>query len=336
MVHAVDQVLDGELVMDPLVAQSLTRRRRHRSDDIEWLISFLTQREREVLRRIVTGQSTEEMARDMAVTRSTARTHVQNVLQKLGVHSRLQAVAAVANRARGDLRRPGGPDMATHLNVAVADRQLTFADSVARRLLAQGVAAATAHTSLEALLADLAENPADVVLLDWSLCSSLERCAARAARAPARDPGRGRRRPARAAPDRGSHAGGALGWAPKDISFEQLVSGLLTVSRGDRWVPEGLVALLLEAMTRPGDSEPGERLLYPLTRREREVLQCMVDGLSRWETAVALSMSPNTVRTHVQSVLHKLNVHSSLRAVALAREAGLSARPQIPHQRPGN
>jgi two-component system nitrate/nitrite response regulator NarL len=98
VVRAVDQVLDGELVIDPLVAQSLTQRRRHRSDDIEWLISFLTQREREVLRRIVTGQSTEEMARDMAVTRSTARTHVQNVLQKLGVHSRLQAVAAVAGR----------------------------------------------------------------------------------------------------------------------------------------------------------------------------------------------------------------------------------------------
>ncbi|MGN6574424.1 MAG: response regulator [Nocardioides sp.] len=98
VVRAVDQVLDGELVIDPLVAQSLTQRRRHRSDDVEWLISFLTQREREVLRRIVTGQSTEEMAREMSVTRSTARTHVQNVLQKLGVHSRLQAVAAVAGR----------------------------------------------------------------------------------------------------------------------------------------------------------------------------------------------------------------------------------------------
>lgn len=107
VVRAVDQVLEGELVIDPLVAQSLTQRRRHRSDDVEWLISFLTQREREVLRRIVTGQSTEEMARDMAVTRSTARTHVQNVLQKLGVHSRLQAVAAVAGRPEADPSRTG-------------------------------------------------------------------------------------------------------------------------------------------------------------------------------------------------------------------------------------
>jgi DNA-binding NarL/FixJ family response regulator len=226
--------------------------------------------------------------------------------------------------------------MDSPLNVAVADRQLTFADSVARRLHAQGVAVATAHTSLDALLSDLAQNPADVVLLDWSLCPSLDE-ALRVLRE--HHPGAGvvvvgdRREPHRIV---AAMQSGALGWAPKDISFDQLVVGLLTVSRGDRWVPEGLVALLLEAMTRPGDAGPSERLLHPLTRREREVLQCMVDGLSRWETAVALGMSPNTVRTHVQSVLHKLNVHSSLRAVALAREAGLTARPQIPHQRPGS
>ena len=226
--------------------------------------------------------------------------------------------------------------MASQLNVAVVDRQLTFADSVARRLLAQGVAAATAHTSLEGLLADLGRHPADVVLLDWSLCTSLDEalCALRKSHPETRVVVVGDRRD----PHRivAAMQAGALGWAPKDISFEQLVSGLDTVSRGDRWVPEGLVAILLEAMTRPGDAGPSERLLHPLTRREREVLQCMVDGLSRWETAGVLGMSPNTVRTHVQSVLHKLNVHSSLRAVALAREAGLSARPpQIPHQRPG-
>jgi DNA-binding NarL/FixJ family response regulator len=227
--------------------------------------------------------------------------------------------------------------MESHLNVAVADRQLTFADSVAQRLLAQGVAVATAHTSLEELLVDLAGNPVDVVLLDWSLCPSLED-ALRTLRE--RHPDvrvvvvGDRREPHRIV---AAMQSGALGWAPKDISFEQLVSGLRTVSRGDRWVPDGLVAVLLEAMTRPGDAAPSERLLHPLTRREREVLQCMVDGLSRWETAVTLGMSPNTVRTHVQSVLHKLNVHSSLRAVALAREAGLSARPpQVPHQRPGS
>jgi two-component system nitrate/nitrite response regulator NarL len=107
--RAVERVAEGDIVLDPLVVQDLTRRPRPRHDDIEWLIGFLTRREREVLRRIVMGQSTQEMAVDMHVSRSTARTHVQNVLQKLGVHSRLQAVAAVSRRSPdlGWLSAPG-------------------------------------------------------------------------------------------------------------------------------------------------------------------------------------------------------------------------------------
>src|SRR5690349_9859569 len=110
--------------------------------------------------------------------------------------------------------------MDSPLNVAVADRQLTFADSVARRLHAQGVAVATAHTSLDALLSDLAQNPADVVLLDWSLCPSLDE-ALRVLRE--HHPGAGvvvvgdRREPHRIV---AAMQSGALGWAPKDISFD--------------------------------------------------------------------------------------------------------------------
>jgi two-component system nitrate/nitrite response regulator NarL len=53
----------------------------------------LTAREREVLRRLVTGERTQTIAAGMGVSYSTARTHVQNLLHKLGVHSRLEAVA---------------------------------------------------------------------------------------------------------------------------------------------------------------------------------------------------------------------------------------------------
>ncbi len=103
VIRAVERVQDGEIILDPLVVRALTQRSRVKPDDIEWLIGFLTRREREVLRRIVIGQSTREMAQDMHVSKSTARTHVQNVLQKLGVHSRLQAVAAVSRRHSADL-----------------------------------------------------------------------------------------------------------------------------------------------------------------------------------------------------------------------------------------
>ena len=53
----------------------------------------LTMREREVLERLVSGERTQVIAAGMGVSYSTARTHVQNVLHKLGVHSRLEAVA---------------------------------------------------------------------------------------------------------------------------------------------------------------------------------------------------------------------------------------------------
>jgi len=58
----------------------------------------LTPREREVLSRIVNGQSTEQMAREMEISTSSLRTYVKIVLSKLGVHTRLQA-AAFASRS---------------------------------------------------------------------------------------------------------------------------------------------------------------------------------------------------------------------------------------------
>ena len=54
---------------------------------------FLTGRELEVLARLVQGQDTARLAREMGITYATARTHIQNLLTKLGVHSKLEAVA---------------------------------------------------------------------------------------------------------------------------------------------------------------------------------------------------------------------------------------------------
>jgi DNA-binding NarL/FixJ family response regulator len=61
-----------------------------------------------------------------------------------------------------------------------------------------------------------------------------------------------------------------------------------------------------------------------LTARERDVLTAMVAGQSREEIADQLEISANTVRTHMQNILSKLGVHSSLAAVAVARRAGLA------------
>ena len=57
---------------------------------------LLTLREQEVLMLIMEGQSTKQIARSLAISMSTARTHIQSVLVKLGAHSRLEATSMVA------------------------------------------------------------------------------------------------------------------------------------------------------------------------------------------------------------------------------------------------
>jgi two-component system, NarL family, nitrate/nitrite response regulator NarL len=64
----------------------------------EDLLGTLTPRETQVLRRIVAGQSTRQMAREMDLATSTLRSYVKSILAKLGAHSRLEA-AAIATRA---------------------------------------------------------------------------------------------------------------------------------------------------------------------------------------------------------------------------------------------
>jgi two-component system nitrate/nitrite response regulator NarL len=66
----------------------------------EDLLQKLTPRERQVLQRIVAGQSTRQMAREMNVAMSTLRSHIGRVLSKLGARSRVQA-AAIASRPSG-------------------------------------------------------------------------------------------------------------------------------------------------------------------------------------------------------------------------------------------
>jgi two-component system nitrate/nitrite response regulator NarL len=96
VVRTLERVMAGEIVVDPdLLRAMVSRRSAAETHDARWLASFLTDREREVLARIGAGQTTAEMAAAMGVARSTARTHVQSVLQKLGVHTRLQAATVI-------------------------------------------------------------------------------------------------------------------------------------------------------------------------------------------------------------------------------------------------
>ena len=72
-----------------------------------------------------------------------------------------------------------------------------------------------------------------------------------------------------------------------------------------------------------------DTLLAALTPREREVLACLAAGAGRDDVARQLYLSANTVRTHLQNLMAKLGVHSTLEAVALTRRAQLDYLPPV-------
>ncbi|MFJ6797806.1 LuxR C-terminal-related transcriptional regulator [Streptomyces sp. NPDC091268] len=117
---------------------------------------------------------------------------------------------------------------------------------------------------------------------------------------------------------------GACGWVAKDCSLSRLLAVVRGVLREETHLPPALLTGVLRELTAARKHRTdSERLVESLTPRELEVLRCMVAGLGRKDVAARLFLSPHTVRTHMQNVLGKLGVHSTLAAVALARRAGV-------------
>ena len=78
---------------------TVAARRRHRRDHEPSLADRLTPRELDVLRSLSLGRTTRQMCAEFGIGPNTVRTHVQNIIGKLRVHSRLEAVA-LATRER--------------------------------------------------------------------------------------------------------------------------------------------------------------------------------------------------------------------------------------------
>jgi two-component system NarL family response regulator len=93
----------------PTLIRDLVGRRRDR-DEASARYAKLTTREREVLRLLVRGADNEAIGRSLVISPQTARTHVQNILSKLRVHSRLEAAAFARRILWQDLAEPRDGD----------------------------------------------------------------------------------------------------------------------------------------------------------------------------------------------------------------------------------
>jgi two-component system NarL family response regulator len=111
---------------------------------------------------------------------------------------------------------------------------------------------------------------------------------------------------------------GFHGYVNKDATAEQFQRSLRSVLEGQLVVPQRAARGGIEA-------EPGG--LTALTRREREVLSLLAEGLNSEQMAERLHVSTHTIRTHVQNVLDKLNLHSRLEAAAYAVRHGIAGPP---------
>lgn len=115
---------------------------------------------------------------------------------------------------------------------------------------------------------------------------------------------------------------GFHGFVSKDTDPDRFLVALRSVIDGGSVFPEALIR------STPAE-QPVERRwrMWRLTEREVEVLQLLSEGASGQEIAERLDLSPHTVRTHIQSIMSKLQVHSRLAAAALAVRHGLVKVP---------
>jgi DNA-binding NarL/FixJ family response regulator len=209
-----------------------------------------------------------------------------------------------------------------NISVFVIDSERTFADTLAARLEAEEdvevVAAVHARTPAQCMIVG---RYADVMLLDGDLP---ERTAIRLCEELC-----GRHEAPRVVvlsfsseADRIADAvrAGAVAWVRKDESLDHLLRVIRGVAHGETWLPPAEAGQVLRLlMAEHQQQQDTDGLLSALTPREREVLSCLADGAGRREVAERLHLSANTVRTHLQNLMAKLGVHSTLEAVAMSR-----------------
>ena len=113
---------------------------------------------------------------------------------------------------------------------------------------------------------------------------------------------------------------GAAGYLLKDVSKDELLDAIRQVATGGAFIESQMLKGMLSEMKPQGPVPAAAR---NLTKREREILSLVAEGMSNREIAERLVLSPETVKSHVAAILEKLGVSDRTQAAIYAVRNGL-------------
>lgn len=117
---------------------------------------------------------------------------------------------------------------------------------------------------------------------------------------------------------------GVSGFVLKDATFDEFVETIRTVAAGQNVLPPRMTESLFAQIAREAGVQERAHVVEDvrMTRREREVIELIGEGLSNKEIAQRLNIATHTVKSHVRNVMEKLELHTRLQIAAHAHREG--------------
>jgi DNA-binding NarL/FixJ family response regulator len=119
---------------------------------------------------------------------------------------------------------------------------------------------------------------------------------------------------------------GARGYALKEGTPSELATALTTVAEGGTYVDPRLHPALL--------SRRATQTQKSLSKREREIMDLLAQGLTGEQVAERLFLSPETIKTHIRNAMSKLEANTRVHAIAIALREGFISPPAQTSGRP--
>ena len=118
---------------------------------------------------------------------------------------------------------------------------------------------------------------------------------------------------------------GASGYLTKNATRAELLSAVEAVASGGHYIQPSVAAPVLKELRKENEPNGDEAI----TNREREILLLAATGLNNQEIALSLMLSVSTVKTHMRSLLFKLDANDRTQAVLEAVRRGIAPAPRL-------